>query len=79
MVTRVTIHEAKTHLSRLIRRVALGEEIVISRGSVPVARLVPATPGTAGIRRLGLDAGLVVIEDTFDAPLPQDVAAAFGA
>lgn len=40
MMDSVTIHEAKTHLSRLIVRVEAGEEIVVRRGKVPVARLV---------------------------------------
>ena len=40
MVKTVNIHEAKTHLSRLVRRVQSGEEIVIARGGKPVARLV---------------------------------------
>lgn len=39
-----TIHAAKTHLSRLVARVRRGEEIVISRGSQPVAKLVPIDP-----------------------------------
>ncbi|MDQ7827640.1 MAG: type II toxin-antitoxin system prevent-host-death family antitoxin [Armatimonadota bacterium] len=72
----MTIHEAKTHLSRLIRRVVRGGAVVITRG-IPVARLVPVTAESAGMRRLGLDAGLVAIEETFDEPLPQEVATAF--
>lgn len=40
----ITIHAAKTHLSRLILRVEEGEEIVIARGRTPVARLVPMAP-----------------------------------
>lgn len=40
----VTIHEAKTHLSRLLARVEAGEEIVIARGSTEIAKLVPLTP-----------------------------------
>jgi prevent-host-death family protein len=40
----VTVHAAKTHLSRLLKRVEKGEEIVIARGAKPVARLVPMTP-----------------------------------
>jgi len=39
----VTIHEAKTHLSRLLHKVEEGEEIIVCRGKHPVARLVPAT------------------------------------
>jgi len=75
-VTAVGIHQAKTHLSELLRRVATGEEILIMRGRVPVARLVPAGP-PAGRRKLGMDVGLYIVPDGFDAPLPDDVQAAF--
>lgn len=71
----VTVLEAKTHLSRLLRRVAAGEEIVISRRDQPIARLVPLesrppfTPGQfAGRIRTGED---------FDAPLPDDMLDSF--
>jgi len=43
----VTVHEAKTHLSRLLRRVEAGEEILIRRGREPIARLVPARGAAA--------------------------------
>ncbi len=65
------IHEAKTHLSRLLARVAAGEEIVIAKSGVPVARLVPV--GDAGARVLGSERSRVVIAPDFDAPLPPDV------
>ena len=39
----VTIHEAKTHLSRLLHRVEEGEEVIVCRGKLPIARLVPAS------------------------------------
>lgn len=67
----VTIHEAKTHLSRLLRRVAAGEEIVITRGRTPVARLVPVDP--AARRELGFDRGKVRVDPDFDAPLPEEI------
>jgi len=70
----VGVHEAKTHLSRLLRRVAAGEEILIVRGHQPVARLVPV--GSPSTRRLGSDPD-VVIPDDFDAPLPDEVLASF--
>lgn len=70
-MTQVTIHEAKTHLSRLLRQVSAGESIVIARGSKPVARLVPIEPVTP--RELGFDEGKVRIAPDFDAPLPEDV------
>jgi prevent-host-death family protein len=67
----VNIHEAKTHLSRLLERVAKGEDIVIARAGTPIAKLVPLTPAAG--RPLGLDAGSVRIAPDFDAPLPDDV------
>lgn len=77
MVIEVGVHEAKTNLSRLLRRVAGGEEVVITRGGEPVARLVPAQ--TRRRRVLGRDAGRIVIADDFDAPLPAEVLADFEA
>ncbi len=69
------VHEAKTHLSRLLERVEAGEEIDIARRGEVVARLVPVR--SARVPRLGLDAGRVVIADDFDAPLPDDLLSAF--
>ena len=66
------MHEAKTQLSKLLERAAQGEEVVIARAGVPVARLVPAPPHT-GERPLGTEKGRVFISDDFDAPLPDDV------
>jgi len=75
-MTTVGIHHAKTHLSELLRRVATGEEILIVRGREPVARLVPADP-VGPTRQLGMDAGAYDVPDDFDAPLPEEVLAAF--
>ncbi|HRB05458.1 MAG TPA: type II toxin-antitoxin system prevent-host-death family antitoxin [Ilumatobacteraceae bacterium] len=72
----VSIYEAKTHLSQLIATVeATGEEIIIRRHNVPVAKLVPFRPVIAP-RVLGGWEGRVTIHDDFD-DLPDDVAAAF--
>jgi len=69
-MTSVTVHEAKTHLSRLLLRVQAGEEIVIARGREPVARLVPFEP--ASVRpRLGTWSGEIRMAADFDAPLPD--------
>lgn len=73
----VGVHEAKTHLSRLLERVEAGEEIIIERRGTPVARLT-AVPPTAP-PEFGTDRGFVVIGGDFDAPLPADVADALGA
>jgi prevent-host-death family protein len=71
----VNVHEAKTHLSRLLERVAHGEEITIAKAGRPVARLVPIA--RARKRTLGADRGRVTIADDFDAPLPDDLVADF--
>lgn len=65
----ITVHDAKTHLSALLRRVEAGEEIVIARGREPVARLVPLEPEVRP-RPLGIDRGRFDVPDDFDAPSP---------
>ena len=72
----VNIHEAKTHLSRLLQRVAGGEEITIARAGKPVARLISVTV-SATVRPLGMDQGRFRVPDDFNAPLPADLLAAF--
>jgi prevent-host-death family protein len=70
----INIHQAKTHLSRLLDRVAAGEHIVIAKNGRPVAKLVPLT---GGARQPGRLKGKIHIAPDFDAPLPEDIAAAF--
>ncbi len=72
----VNIHEAKTHLSKLLARVARGERIVIAKSGRPVAELRPVeTP--AATRRLGELRGQIFMAEDFNAPLPDDVLADF--
>src|SRR5437773_8556443 len=66
----VNIHEAKTHLSRLLQRVANGEEITISRAGVHVAKLIAAGPKMTS-RTMGKDRGKIWIDDDFDANDPE--------
>ena len=73
----MNMHEAKTHLSRLVERVEAGEEIVISRAGKPVARVVPIRPTGPG-REPGSLRGRIHLAGDFDDPLPTDIAAAFG-
>lgn len=73
----VNVHRAKTNLSQLLQRVEAGEEVVISRDGVPVARLVRVEGTRQGRRALGTDRGLFTVPDDFNAPLPADVMAAF--
>ncbi|CAN7771589.1 Antitoxin Phd_YefM, type II toxin-antitoxin system (plasmid) [Caballeronia sp. SBC1] len=72
----VNIHEAKTQFSRLVDAAASGEEIVIAKAGKPAARLVPMERAKV-TRRFGGLKGKVRIADDFDAPLPDDVIAAF--
>jgi prevent-host-death family protein len=64
------IHEAKTHFSKLLRRVMSGEEIVIARAGKPIARIVPIESGGSS-RVPGNDAGKVILHEDFDDPLPE--------
>jgi prevent-host-death family protein len=72
----VSIREARRSLSRFVKRAAAGKEVVISRYGRPVARLVPFAP-RAKRRTFGRMRGKIQIGDDFDAPLPEDVLAAF--
>ena len=72
------VHEAKTHLSRLLDLVAAGDEVLIAKAGVPVARLVPVVV-PVDQRPLGTEQGRVFIADDFDAPLPADVLDSFEA
>ncbi len=72
----VNIHEAKTHLSRLLDEVSRGEEITIAKAGKPIARLVPVTTSRP-TRTPGFLRGKIRISDDFDAPLPDDVQRSF--
>jgi prevent-host-death family protein len=64
------VHEAKTHLSKLLERAAKGERITIARAGKPLAELGPLSPRP--VRRLpGMDRGLITIHPDFDDPLPE--------
>ncbi len=65
----INVHEAKTHLSKLLVRVSAGEEIIISKAGKPLARLV-AWREPVLTRKPGLDRGKFKVPDDFDAPLP---------
>ena len=72
-----SIHAAKTHLSRLIVRARRGEDVIIARGSQPVARLV-AIDQAAPQRRFGAMRGRARLTRAFFDPLPDDELAAWG-
>ena len=66
----VNVHEAKTHLSRLLSQVEAGEDVVIARSGKPVARLVRFLP--QGERQFGSWKGRITLDDSFFDPLPEE-------
>jgi prevent-host-death family protein len=72
----VKIHQAKTHLSRLLVRVAAGEEVIIAKAGRPIARLVPFSRPSRD-RIPGQDRSRLQIAEDFDAPLPEEILRAF--
>jgi len=75
-MTTVTVHAAKSTLSKLLARVARGEQIVIARGSEPVAKLVPLEPAAMS-RKFGSLKGKLSVPDDFFEPLAEDELAAW--
>lgn len=72
----ITLQEAKIQLSRLIEKVAAGEEIIIAKAGKPIAKLVPLH-STPSARSLGIFQGKLKIPGDFDAALPEEVALRF--
>jgi prevent-host-death family protein len=72
----INIHEAKTHLSRIVEEVAAGAEVIIAKAGRPVARLVPLE-SVAPRKHLGLLRGAFTVPEDFDSPLPNDVLDAY--
>ncbi len=70
MTKTVNVHEAKTHLSKILSRVMNGEEIVISKAGKPVARLVPIIQKKKH-RKPGSAINKIQIKKDFEAPLPK--------
>ena len=72
----INLYEAKTHLSALVERAAAGEEVVIAKAGRPMAKLVQYRPPSVR-REPGFWRGMIEISDDFDAPLPDEILAAF--
>lgn len=69
-MTTFNIHEAKTHLSKLLERVLNGEEVIIAKAGKPVARILPVAQSESP-RTPGIDKGKIVIMPNFDDPLEE--------
>jgi prevent-host-death family protein len=73
----INIYEAKTQLSHLVDRASKGESFTIAKSGTPLARLVPLNENKPKKVKLGLMKGRIKIPEDFDAPLPEEILAAF--
>ena len=75
----VNIHEAKTHLSRLVEQAAKGEPFVIAKAGKPLVKVMSLdTPVAGQVRRLGFMAGRIVVPDDFDRMGSAEIERLFG-
>jgi prevent-host-death family protein len=75
----VNMHEAKTHLSRLVERAAKGEGFIIARAGKPLVKVVPLDARDASVpRRLGFLAGEIAVPDDFDRMGQDEIERQFG-
>ena len=75
----VNMHQAKTHLSRLVERAAKGESFVIAKAGKPLVKVTPLdAPAPAEARRLGFMAGQIAVPDDFDLMGGKEIARLFG-
>ncbi len=72
----INIHEAKTHLSRIVEQVAAGGEVIIAKAGKPMARLTSLS-SEARPKRLGLLSGRLIVPDDFNEALDETALAAF--
>lgn len=75
-MTIVNIHEAKTHFSKLIQKALDGEEIIIAKSGVPLIKFTPYEKKVTS-RKGGQLKGILIVEDNFDDPLPQEYLKSF--
>jgi antitoxin (DNA-binding transcriptional repressor) of toxin-antitoxin stability system len=77
IMIRLNIHEAKTHLSRYLKRLAKGEGILLCKRNIPIAEIRPVPPQEKTKRPIGLAKGKFEVPPEFFEPLPPDVIASF--
>ncbi len=75
----IAMHQAKSNLSSLVKRAASGESILIGAYGKAEAMLIPVDAAHKSKKRIGVLAGKLIVPDDFDAPLPDDIQAAFEA
>lgn len=74
---KLNIHEAKTHLSRYLSRLARGESILLCKRNIPIAEIRPIAPSRKTKRPLGLAKSMVKVPPEFFEPLPADLLNSF--
>ena len=74
---KLNVHEAKTHLSRYLNRLAEGEKIILCKRNVPIAEIRPLKPARSERRPIGLAKGLFEVPSEFFDPLPESLLDAF--
>jgi antitoxin (DNA-binding transcriptional repressor) of toxin-antitoxin stability system len=77
VMQRVNIHEAKTHLSRLLAELEPGEKLIVCNRNEPVAEIQSLRGKKTPKRRIGVAKGQITIPDSFFDPLPDDILKAF--
>lgn len=73
----INIHEAKTHLSRIVEQVAAGNDVLIAKAGKPMVKMVSIKTAKTAIR-FGVLKGTIRVPEDFDEPLPESVLAHFG-
>lgn len=76
-MVRLNVHEAKTHLSRYLDRIARGETILLCKRNVPVAEIRPLPAAREEPRPIGLAKGRIKVPRSFSKPLPDEILDAF--
>ena len=74
---RLNIHEAKTHLSQYLEKLARGETIILCKRNIPIAEIRPIRPRRENNRPIGLAKGEFEVTSEFFEPLPEEILAAF--
>lgn len=74
---RLNIHEAKTHLSRYLEKLAGGEKITLCKRNIPIAEIRPIPPHREHKRPIGLAKGEFEVKPEFFDPLPEEILSAF--
>ncbi len=75
---KLNVHEAKTHLSKVLDRVAKGESVLLAKRNVPIAEIRPLPGARTGKRRIGLAKGKLKVPRSFFERLPDEMIEAFG-